>query len=164
MTPATLKPGVIRGSRGNSPSATVTLNEVVLTEVVPPVTVGDAETPEAVVDTEDVTEELDVTEAAVLSAEADVDDEAASSVADEETVAAVVLASSCRGSGCAIPAKTILKHKKKQRRTPHIPGVGVARILQTRRRDTGNSPTTPRSSHSPVYFPVTDDSRGRGRW
>lgn len=107
---------------------------MVLPELVPPVTVGDAETAEAVVDTEDATEEPDVTEAAVLSAEAD--DEATFSVVDGETVAAVVLASSCRGSGRATPAKTMLKHNNKQRRALHILGAGVTRILQTR-LDTG---------------------------
>ena len=110
---------------------------MVLREPVPPVTVGVEETLSAVVDNEDATEELDVTEAVVLPAEADVDDEAAPSVADCETVAAVVLASSCRGSGCATPAKTTLKHTKKQRRALHIRGDGPNCILQTRRCGTG---------------------------
>lgn len=106
------------------------LNRVVLSELVSPITVGVAETLEAVVDTDDPIEELDVTETAVLSAEADVDDEAIFSVADDvETVAAVVLASSCRGRGHATPAETMLKHTNKQRRVPHIRVDGATFII-----------------------------------
>lgn len=119
-----------------------------LTELVPPVTVGVVEVLSAVVDTEDAAEELEVTETAVLSAEADVDDEAAASVADCETTAAVVLASSCRGSGRATPARTMLKHMKEQRRAPHFRGDGPNRILQTTRRGTG-ALQRPVTSHTP---------------
>ena len=115
------------------------MNRVTLTELVPPVTVGVADVlEEAVVDSEDAAEEeLDVTEAVVLSTEAGVDDEAALSVADGDTAvaAAVVLVSSCRGSGRAILAKLKLKHTNKQRRTPHVRGVGTTRMMsQTGRR------------------------------
>lgn len=77
----------------------------------------------SVTDTEDGIEELSTSETVVLSAEAAGDVEAASLVVDGESV--VVAASpspSCRGSGCATPAKTMLKHRKKQRATPHILG------------------------------------------
>lgn len=96
-------------------------------------------------DTEDATEDPDVTEAVVLCAEAD--DKATSSVADGETVAAVVLESSCRGSGRATPARTMLKHNNKQRRALHVPGVGVTRILQRRRPGTG-APQRPFTFHA----------------
>lgn len=119
-----------------------------LVELVPPVTVGVVETLAAVVEAGDGLEELDVTDNAVLSAEADVNDEAAFSVADEETVGVVVLASSCRGSGRATPAKTMLEHTKKQKRASHICGDGATRILQTARCDTGavQQPVTPNKS------------------
>lgn len=79
--------------------------------------------PVSVADTEEGIEELCPSETVVLSAEDAKDAEAASSVADEgAVVTGVSLMSSCRGRGRATPAKTTLKHRRKQRTTPHIPG------------------------------------------
>lgn len=79
--------------------------------------------PVSVADTEDDTEELSTSETAVLSAEAAKDVEAASRVVDGGlVVAGASPSSSCRGSGCATPAKTMLKHRRKQKTTPHILG------------------------------------------
>ena len=101
----------------------VPLNRVELTSLVPPVTVGAAAEPVSVADTEDGIEELPASETAVPSAEDVKDAEAASSVADEgAVVTGASPISSCRGSGRATPAKTMLKHRKKQRTTPHILG------------------------------------------
>lgn len=99
------------------------LNRVELISLVPPVTVGTGAVLVSVTDAEDGIEELSTLETVVLSAEAAGDVEAASLVVDgESVVAGASPSSSCRGSGCATPAKTMLKHRKKQRATPHILG------------------------------------------
>lgn len=86
--------------------------------------------PVPVADTEDGIEEVSTSGVAVLSDEAAGDVEAASPVEEGEAVMAVAsLVSSCRGSGRATPAKTILKHRRKHRRTPHIRGDGLALIM-----------------------------------
>lgn len=79
--------------------------------------------PVSVADTEVGIGELSASETADLSAEDEKDAEAASPVEDEgAVVTGASLTSSCRGRGCATPAKTMLKHKRKQRTTPHIIG------------------------------------------
>lgn len=80
--------------------------------------------PVSVADTEVGIAELSASETAELSAEDEKDAEAASPVEDEGAVVtgASLIISSCRGRGCATPAKTMLEHKRKQRTTPHIIG------------------------------------------
>lgn len=79
--------------------------------------------PVSVADTEVGIDELSASETAELSAEDEKDAEAASPVEDEgAVVTGASLISSCRGRGCATPAKTMLKHRRKQRTTPHIIG------------------------------------------
>lgn len=86
--------------------------------------------PVSVADTEDDTEELSTSETAVLSAEAAKDVEAASRVVDGgSVVAGASPSSSCRGSGCATPAKTMLKYRRKQKTNPHILGSRVVLIM-----------------------------------
>lgn len=87
----------------------------------PPVTVGTGAVPVSVPDTEVGTEELLTSETAELSAEAADDVEAASLVVDGESVVAGASPRlSCRGSGRATPAKTMFKHRRKQRTIPHV--------------------------------------------
>lgn len=94
-----------------------------LISLVPPVTVGTGAVPVPVADTEDSSEELCASETDELSAEDVKDAEAASSLVDEgAVVAGASPKSSCRGRGCATPAKTMLKHRRKQRTTLHIVG------------------------------------------
>lgn len=84
---------------------------------------GTGAVPVTVADIEDGIEELSASETAELPAEDVKDAEAASRVVDEgAVVTGASLISSCRGRGCATPAKTMLKHRRRQRTTPHILG------------------------------------------
>lgn len=77
----------------------------------------------SVAEIEDGMEELSTPEVAELSAEEVNDAEATSSVVDEgAVVVGASIISSCRGRGCATPAKAMLKHRRKHRSTPHILG------------------------------------------
>lgn len=101
-----------------------------LISLVPPVTVGTGAVPVPVADTDDGTEELSAPETDVLSAEDVKDAEAAFSLVDEgAVVAGASPKSSCRGRGRATPAKAMLRHRRKQRTSPHILGSWIALIM-----------------------------------
>lgn len=84
------------------------LNRVEFRSLAPPVTVGTGAVAVSVADVEDGMGELSAPEVAELSAEEAKEAEAASSVVDEgAVVAGESVISSCRGRGCATPAKAM---------------------------------------------------------